>query len=87
MKMMKSRREITDLIVGVGVVAVIRAGSKDQLADIAEALLAGGVGAIEVTMTTPDAIAGIQMLADKFADNPAAVIGVGHRAERPLREQ
>ncbi|MGD0768575.1 MAG: bifunctional 4-hydroxy-2-oxoglutarate aldolase/2-dehydro-3-deoxy-phosphogluconate aldolase [Tepidisphaeraceae bacterium] len=58
-----------------GVVAVIRANSKDQLVGITEALLAGGVPAIEVTMSTPKAISGIEMLADRFGDR--AVIGVG----------
>jgi 2-dehydro-3-deoxyphosphogluconate aldolase/(4S)-4-hydroxy-2-oxoglutarate aldolase len=58
-----------------GVVAVIRANSKDQLVGITEALLAGGVPGIEVTMSTPKAISGIEMLADRFGDR--AVIGVG----------
>ena len=51
------------------------AQSKDQLIGIAEVLLAGGVPAVEVTMSTPKAIAGIEMLADRFGDK--AVIGVG----------
>src|SRR3984957_14624697 len=62
-------------VADAGVVAVIRAHSKDQLKGLTEALLAGGLPAIEVTMSTPKAIAGIEMLADRFGD--AAVIGVG----------
>src|SRR5215218_6271433 len=58
-----------------GVVAVIRAPSKDVLVDVARALLAGGVISIEVTMSTPDAIKGIEMLAKQFASE--ALIGVG----------
>ncbi len=58
-----------------GVVAVIRAKSKDQLIGIAEALLEGGVPSIEVTMSTPKAIAGIEMLADRLGDK--ALVGVG----------
>ena len=42
-----------------GVVAVIRARSKDQLVGITQALVDGGVPSIEVTMSTPKAIAGI----------------------------
>jgi 2-dehydro-3-deoxyphosphogluconate aldolase/(4S)-4-hydroxy-2-oxoglutarate aldolase len=57
------------------VIAVIRAPSKDLLIDIAKALMAGGVPAIEVTMSTPNAIAGIEMLAGKFGDK--CVVGVG----------
>src|SRR5947207_2638214 len=62
-------------IADAGVVAVIRAPSKDVLLDIANALLAGGVPAIEVTKSTPKAIAGIEMLADKLGDK--AIVGVG----------
>jgi 2-dehydro-3-deoxyphosphogluconate aldolase / (4S)-4-hydroxy-2-oxoglutarate aldolase len=58
-----------------GVVAVIRAPSIDLLPDLTEALVAGGVVSIEVTMSTPKAIAGIEMLADKLGDK--AVVGVG----------
>ena len=58
-----------------GVVAVIRAPSIDVLPELTEALVAGGVVSIEVTMSTPKAIYGIEMLADKLGDK--AVIGVG----------
>jgi 2-dehydro-3-deoxyphosphogluconate aldolase/(4S)-4-hydroxy-2-oxoglutarate aldolase len=71
----KTKEQYFKQIADAGVVAVIRARSKDQLIGIAEALLAGGVPAIEVTMSTPDAIAGIEMLADRFGD--VAVLGVG----------
>ena len=73
--MARSKEQLMATIVEAGVVAVIRASSKDQLLEIAQALLAGGVPAVEVTMTTPKAIAGIEMLADKLGDK--AVVGVG----------
>ena len=37
-----------------GIVAVIRAESGELLADVAEALLAGGVDVMEVTFTVPN---------------------------------
>lgn len=58
-----------------GVVAVIRAPSSEVLIPLTEALLQGGVLSIEVTMSTPKAIHGIEMLADRFGDQ--AVVGVG----------
>src|SRR3982751_3540517 len=73
--MPRSKQQLIEEMSAAGVVAVIRASSKDQLLDIAAALLAGGVPAIEVTMSTPKAIAGIEQLADKLGDK--AVIGVG----------
>ncbi len=69
-------REITmNKVLQCGVVAVIRAQSRDQLLDIAEALVKGGVVAIEVTMSTPKAIEGIEKLVDVLGTK--AVIGVG----------
>ena len=73
--MPRTKDQLLSAIADAGVVAVIRAQSKDQLVDVTQALLAGGVPSIEVTMTTPKAIAGIEQLADKFGDT--AVIGVG----------
>jgi 2-dehydro-3-deoxyphosphogluconate aldolase/(4S)-4-hydroxy-2-oxoglutarate aldolase len=73
--MARTKEQLLQTVADAGVVAVIRASSKDQLLDIAGALLAGGVPAIEVTMSTPKAIAGIEQLADKLGDK--AVIGVG----------
>src|SRR4051812_37535928 len=58
-----------------GVVAIIRAKSAEHIADIARALLAGGVNTIEVTMSTPNAIRCIEQLANAHGDR--AVIGVG----------
>src|SRR5688572_2486318 len=73
--MPRTREQSFTTIAESGVVAVMRAPNKDILIDISQALLAGGVPAIEVTMTTPKAIQAIEMLADKFGDR--AVVGVG----------
>src|SRR5207248_424946 len=73
--MARSKEQALNAIAAAGVVAVIRAPSKEMLPAIAEALLAGGVPAIEVTMTTPGAIAGIEMLVSKFGER--AIVGVG----------
>lgn len=73
--MARTKQQLMDALTACGVVAVIRAPSKESLVPIAEALLAGGVVGIEVTMSTPKAIAGIEMLADRLGDK--AVVGVG----------
>jgi 2-dehydro-3-deoxyphosphogluconate aldolase/(4S)-4-hydroxy-2-oxoglutarate aldolase len=64
-------KDLTDC----GVVAVLRLPSTQVLPDIARALVAGGVVAIEVTMTTPGAIDGIAKLSKEMGDT--AIIGVG----------
>lgn len=73
--MPRTKDQRFDQMLTAGIVAVIRAQSKDQLPHIAQALLAGGIPSIEVTMSTPNALAGIEALADALGDQ--AVIGVG----------
>lgn len=43
-------------VLNLGLVAIIRAPSGDQLVQVSEALLAGGIDVIEVTFTVPDAV-------------------------------
>jgi len=62
-------------IVGSGVVAVMRAPSGELLADVAEALLAGGVEAIEVTFTVPRAHRVLEQVADRLGDR--ILLGAG----------
>ena len=58
-----------DLIMDSGVVAIMRAKSSDQLIAAAEAILAGNVRAIEVTMTTPGALEVIQQATRMFSED------------------
>jgi 2-dehydro-3-deoxyphosphogluconate aldolase/(4S)-4-hydroxy-2-oxoglutarate aldolase len=62
-------------ILDTGVVAVLRAPSGELLADVAEALLAGGVEAIEVTFTVPRAAQVIEQVVDRLGDK--IVLGAG----------
>lgn len=55
------------LIVETGVIAIMRASSSDYLLAAADALLAGGVQAIEVTLTTPGAMAVITKAVERYA--------------------
>jgi 2-dehydro-3-deoxyphosphogluconate aldolase / (4S)-4-hydroxy-2-oxoglutarate aldolase len=59
-----------------GVIAVIRTDSTGHLLNIGRALLAGGVIGIEITMTTPGALAAIHSLAEKLSPQ-GAILGVG----------
>jgi 2-dehydro-3-deoxyphosphogluconate aldolase/(4S)-4-hydroxy-2-oxoglutarate aldolase len=72
---MAGKEKILQQMCESGVVAVIRAPSIEILPALTEALLAGGVRSIEVTMSTPKAISGIERLADQFGDR--TIIGVG----------
>ena len=66
---------ITERLLEPGIIAIIRADSADQLLDAAQALLDGGVTAMEVTMTTPGALEVIRDACARFGD--AILIGVG----------
>jgi 2-dehydro-3-deoxyphosphogluconate aldolase/(4S)-4-hydroxy-2-oxoglutarate aldolase len=70
-----SEESALKLILETGVVAIMRAKSSDQLLKAAEAVLSGGVKAIEVTMTTPDALDVIQRAISQFGKE--VLFGVG----------
>ena len=70
-----SEESALKLILETGVVAIMRAKSSDQLLKAAEAVLSGGVKAIEVTMTTPDALDVIQRATSQFGKE--VLFGVG----------
>lgn len=59
-----------------GVVAVVRAESSDQAIKIAEACMAGGVRAIELTFTVPRAHTVIGDLAKRFGEDEI-ILGAG----------
>ena len=70
-----SKSDHLETILETGVVAIMRARSADQLLEAAEAVLAGGVKAIEVTMTTPGALDVIRQAVSKFGSE--VLFGVG----------
>ncbi len=73
--MTRSKSEIISALANPGIIAVVRAQKPEQVIPLSEALLAGGVIAIEITMTTPNAIGAIREARAKLEDR--AVIGVG----------
>lgn len=56
------------LIRETGLIAILRADSSEQLVEAAEAVRAGGVRAIEVTMTTPGALRVVEAAVARFGD-------------------
>lgn len=70
------RIEIIRKIIDCGVVAVIRAESKEQGVRIVEAVKNGGIKALEVTMTVPGAVDIIKELSEVYK-NDDVIIGAG----------
>jgi 2-dehydro-3-deoxyphosphogluconate aldolase/(4S)-4-hydroxy-2-oxoglutarate aldolase len=64
-----------ELVQQAGVVAIMRAKSSDQLLAAADAIKAGGVNAIEVTITTPDALSVISQAVARYGTD--VLFGVG----------
>src|SRR5437879_4236881 len=72
---MRAKSEIVSRLLDPGIIAIVRMKAPEQVPPLIEALLAGGIVAIEITMTTPNALAAIREAAQKFGAR--AVIGVG----------
>ncbi|NBB73435.1 MAG: 2-dehydro-3-deoxyphosphogluconate aldolase, partial [Bacteroidetes bacterium] len=69
------RQEVARRLEEVGAAAVIRMQDAGKLVRVAEAIAAGGIPAIEVTMTVPGAIDMIKQVADELGDD--VLLGVG----------
>jgi len=72
---MRTKSDIISLLTDPGIIAVVRAQQPAQVLPLFEALIAGGVRAIEITMTTPNALAAIREAREIVGER--ALIGVG----------
>ncbi|MCB0287647.1 MAG: bifunctional 4-hydroxy-2-oxoglutarate aldolase/2-dehydro-3-deoxy-phosphogluconate aldolase [Calditrichaeota bacterium] len=70
-----TRFEIVQKIIDGGAVAVIRMSDSQKLMHVAEALLEGGIFALEITMTTPNALKVIEEASRALPKE--VLIGVG----------
>jgi 2-dehydro-3-deoxyphosphogluconate aldolase / (4S)-4-hydroxy-2-oxoglutarate aldolase len=84
MALARSRRHVLDQLTRDGLVPVIRAESATIALRIVEALVAGGIRTLEITMTVPDALDAIRAVADRFGD--AVLLGAGTVTSRELAE-
>jgi 2-dehydro-3-deoxyphosphogluconate aldolase / (4S)-4-hydroxy-2-oxoglutarate aldolase len=69
-----TKREVLARIRELGVVPVVRAQSADEAAQAIEAIRAGGVDVLEITMTVPGAVGLIEEIGRRY---PGAVVGAG----------
>ncbi|RCX22678.1 2-dehydro-3-deoxyphosphogluconate aldolase/(4S)-4-hydroxy-2-oxoglutarate aldolase [Fontibacillus phaseoli] len=74
--------QLIQKIADEGVVAVLRGDTPEQVVEMAEQAIAGGIKVIEVTMTVPFALRAIETLSRKYSWNSQdssgfAIIGVG----------
>ncbi len=71
-----SRPPIPPEISATGVIAIGRRLELNSILQVAEALVAGGVRAFEVTLNSPDALAAIRALASRHVDG-TLLVGAG----------
>ena len=69
------RPEVLRRIEEVGVVPVVRASSAEEAMQVIEAIRAGGVPVLEITMTVPRAVRVIEEVAERYGDE--VVVGAG----------
>jgi len=71
----RTKTDIIAQLLDPGIIAVVRAQSASQVLPLSEALLAGGVVAIEITMTTPNALEAIRETRKQLGER--ALLGMG----------
>lgn len=72
---MRTRSEIISQLLTPGIVAVVRTDKPAQLPELCDALIAGGVVAIEITFTVPNALEAIREASGRCGSR--ALIGAG----------
>lgn len=70
-----NKEQVLRQIKEVGVVPVVRARSSEEAARVVEAIKAGGVSVLEITMTVPRAVELIAELSERYGDG--ATVGAG----------
>ena len=70
-----NKTEVIQRIKDIGVIPVVRASSEDEAILVVEAIKAGGLPMLEITMTVPGAVHLIEELVKRFGDE--AIVGAG----------
>src|SRR5579863_7269120 len=70
-----SKEKSLALIRDVGLVPIVRAPSPDDALRAAEAIIAGGIGIAEITLTVPNAIRVMERVAERYGDK--VLLGAG----------
>lgn len=70
-----NKAEIVKQIEDLGLVPVVRASSADEAMQAIEAIKAGGVNVLEITMTVPGAVRVIEQVADRYGSE--VLVGAG----------
>src|SRR5260370_4244233 len=72
---MRTKSEIISMLTNPGIIAIVRAQQAAQVGPMFEALIAGGIVATEITMTTQNALSAIREAGEKVGAR--SLVGVG----------
>jgi len=72
---MNGKAKAIEQIVRTGLIPIVRASTPDQALRIMEAVLAGGISTVEVTMTVPGALKVLEQMADRLGNQ--VLLGAG----------
>ena len=75
LKPMNEREKISASIIDEGLVAIVRVHNSELALPIAKALVAGGIRAVELTMTIPNALDAIRLIDQELGNE--ILLGVG----------
>lgn len=70
-----NKQDVLRRVEEIGVVPVVRASSAEEAMQVIEAIKAGGIPVLEITMTVPRAVRVIEQVADRYGDE--VVVGAG----------
>ncbi|HYP52264.1 MAG TPA: bifunctional 2-keto-4-hydroxyglutarate aldolase/2-keto-3-deoxy-6-phosphogluconate aldolase [Pyrinomonadaceae bacterium] len=70
-----NKQDVLRRVAEVGLLPVVRASSAEEAMQVVEAIKAGGVPVLEITMTVPRAVRVIERLADAYGEE--VVVGAG----------
>lgn len=70
-----NRDQIIKRILAIGIIPVVRASSSDEAMQAIDAIRAGGIDVLEITMTVPGAVEVIREVSAKYGDE--ALVGAG----------
>src|SRR5437870_7770940 len=70
-----NKSEVLQRIKDIGVIPVVRASSADEATQVVEAIKAGGLPILEITMTVPGAVQVIETLSARYGNE--AIVGAG----------
>jgi len=69
------KSQVLERIKSIGIIPVVRASSGDEALAAVEAIKAGGLSVLEITMTVPGAVGIIEQIAKRYGDE--VLVGAG----------